>query len=60
VDHITAMLEHQDNLLERLTRYIVEYVEEKGDRHKANGDIILAKNCFTWPKIIYTWQNVRG
>jgi len=50
VDKITAMLEHQDNLLERLTRDIATYVEEKGDQHKAKGDIIPAKNCYAWSK----------
>ncbi len=59
-DYITAMLEHQDNLLERLTRDIAEYVEEKGDRHKANGDIIPAKNCYAWSKKLLTRGKMLG
>ena len=49
-DKITAMLEHQDNLLERLTRDIAGYVEKKGDEHKRNDDIRQARNCYAWSK----------
>ena len=49
-DKITAMLEHQDNLLERLTRDIAEYVEKKGDEHKSKDDILQARNCYAWSK----------
>ena len=44
------MLEHQDNLLERLTRDIAEYVDKKGDEHKSKDDILQARNCYAWAK----------
>ncbi|CAF0802527.1 unnamed protein product [Rotaria sp. Silwood1] len=50
VDKIVAMLEHQDNLLERLTRDIAEYVEKKGDEYKTNDKILQARNCYAWSK----------
>jgi hypothetical protein len=49
-DKISAMLEHQDNLLERLTRDIAAYVEKKGDEHKSKEDILQARNCYAWSK----------
>lgn len=49
-ENISAMLEHQDNLLERLTRDIADYVEKKGDKYKADGAILPARNCYAWAK----------
>ncbi|CAF3215430.1 unnamed protein product [Rotaria socialis] len=49
-DKITAMVEHQDNLLERLTQDIAKYVESKGDQYKTGGDNVEAKNCYSWSK----------
>ncbi|CAF2696891.1 unnamed protein product [Rotaria sp. Silwood2] len=49
-DKISAMLEHQDNLLERLTRDISIYIEKKGDEYKANQAILQARNCYSWSK----------
>ena len=50
IDKISAMLEHQDDLLQRLTRDIADYVEQKGDQHNANGDKVQARNCYSWSK----------
>ena len=50
VDCIKAMLEHQDDLLERLTRDLAEYLEQKGDRHKMNESMVAARNCYSWSK----------
>lgn len=50
VDYITAILEHQDNLLTRLSRDIAEYLETKGDRYRQEGSMIAARNCYSWAK----------
>jgi hypothetical protein len=50
VDNISAMLEHQDNLLERLTRDIAEYVEKKGDDYQKKDAKLPARNCYAWAK----------
>jgi len=60
VDKITAMLEHQDNLLERLTRDIAEYVEKKGDQHFHNEDMVPAKNCYAWAKKLLIRGQILG
>jgi len=49
-EHISAMLEHQDNLLERLTRDIAEYVEKKGDEYTQADAKLAARNCYAWAK----------
>lgn len=48
VDYISAMLDHQDDLLERLTRDIAVYLDKKGDRHRQNESMIAARNCYAW------------
>ena len=53
-DNITSMLEHQDNLLTRLSRDIAKYLEEKGDRYKVQGLIIATRNCYAWAKKLLT------
>ncbi|CAF1116252.1 unnamed protein product [Adineta steineri] len=45
---ISAMLEHQDDLLERLTRDIALYLETKGDQHKNEQGLLEARNCYAW------------
>ncbi|CAF3517699.1 unnamed protein product [Adineta steineri] len=47
-ENISAMLEHQDDLLERLTRDIALYVETKGDQHKEKQELLKARNCYAW------------
>ncbi|CAF0873577.1 unnamed protein product [Rotaria sordida] len=49
-ENISGMFEHQDNLLERLTRDIAAYVERKGDQYKTNEAILPARNCYAWSK----------
>jgi hypothetical protein len=49
-DKINAMLEHQDDLLQRLTRDIADYLEKKGDEYEKIQSIIEAKNCYAWSK----------
>ncbi|CAF1101627.1 unnamed protein product [Didymodactylos carnosus] len=48
VDNISAMLEHQDDLLIRLTKDIAKYLEEKGDHYVHVDERIRAKNCYAW------------
>lgn len=49
-DCIKGTHEHQDNLLEQVTRHLAEYVEEKGDRHRRNQSMVAARNCYSWSK----------
>lgn len=48
IDNITAMLEHQDNLLTRLSRDIADYLQAKGDEYKQKNSYIAARNCYSW------------
>ncbi|CAF1525272.1 unnamed protein product [Didymodactylos carnosus] len=48
VDRISAMLEHHDDLLQRLTEDIADYLEEKGDDHLAHKDNNIARHCYAW------------
>ncbi|UJR15364.1 hypothetical protein I4U23_002313 [Adineta vaga] len=45
-DIITAMLEHQDDLLQRLTRDIADCVEKKGDLYQQQMEYLKARNCY--------------
>ena len=47
------MFDHQDDLLERLTRDLGVYVESKGDQYEARNDFFPARNCFIWAKKLY-------
>ncbi|CAF1565868.1 unnamed protein product [Didymodactylos carnosus] len=47
-DHITSILNHQDDLLLRLTIDIAKYLEEKGDHYLAVNDTIKVKHCYAW------------
>jgi hypothetical protein len=59
VENITAILEHQDNLLERLTRDIALYVEEKGDEYTTMGESLKARNCYAWAmKLLIRGRNL--
>jgi len=59
VDNITAILEHQDNLLERLTRDIALYVEKKGDEYTTMGESLKARNCYAWAmKLLIRGRNL--
>ncbi|CAF1522358.1 unnamed protein product [Rotaria magnacalcarata] len=60
VDKITAMFEHQDNLLERLTQDIAKYVESKGDQYKTDGDNVEARNCYSWSKKLLVRRKMLG
>ena len=59
-ENISAMLEHQDDLLTRLTRDIGKYVEKKGDEHKDNEDVLQARNCYAWAKKLYVRCTMMG
>jgi len=47
-EKITSILEHQDDLLLRLTKDISKYLQEKGDIHMAQKNMLKAKNCYAW------------
>ncbi|CAF1497879.1 unnamed protein product [Didymodactylos carnosus] len=47
-EHITAMLDHQDDLLLRLTKDIVNYLQEKGDHYLRLLENIRARHCYAW------------
>jgi hypothetical protein len=59
-DKISAILEHQDNLLERLTRDIAKYVEDKGDQYKKDDSILKARNCYAWAKKLLSRGRLLG
>ncbi|CAF1466021.1 unnamed protein product [Didymodactylos carnosus] len=59
VDNISAMLEHQDDLLVRLTKDIAEYLQNKGDHHFTQGENVKARNCYAWAtKLILRTQQL--
>ncbi|CAF1343157.1 unnamed protein product [Didymodactylos carnosus] len=62
VNNISAMLEHQDDLLIRLTKDIAKYLEEKGDQYAQKSDErTRAKNCYTWAmKLILRTKELKG
>ncbi|CAF1531353.1 unnamed protein product, partial [Didymodactylos carnosus] len=47
-ERITSMLEHQDDLLLRLTRDIAKYLGEKGDHYLALTENVKARHCYAW------------
>ncbi|CAF1490022.1 unnamed protein product [Didymodactylos carnosus] len=48
VEHISAMLDHQDNLLIRMTKDISAYLEDKGDHYMKLLETFKAKTCYAW------------
>ncbi|CAF1583783.1 unnamed protein product [Didymodactylos carnosus] len=60
-DHITSILEHQDDLLLRLTRDIAEYLEKKGDHYSALGETVKVKHCYAWAiKLLLRTRDMGG
>ncbi|CAF1188950.1 unnamed protein product [Didymodactylos carnosus] len=47
-DYIVSMLDHQDDLLVRLTKDIVVYLEEKGDGYLVMQEKLKARSCYAW------------